>query len=121
MAQQVIAAQEEEHTQHRRWLDEVMITESRILFLEINAVVTDSSSSSCGGTTAAVQQQWSSTYRPIPNGSTAVRAELGGVCTVIRFSTFRERARAVSGRDISRPLLAELGLVGRCVAGDTEG
>ena len=32
-----------------------------------------------------------------------------------------ERARAVPGRGFSCPPLAELGLVGRCVAGDTEG
>ena len=60
-------------------------------------------------------------YRPTHNGSTAVRQKLGGICTFLRFSTFRGRARVVPGRGSSCPPLAELGLVGRCVAGDTEG
>ena len=38
----------------------------------------------------------------------------------LRFSTLRRIARAVPGRGFSCPPLAELGLVGRCVAGDTE-
>ena len=39
----------------------------------------------------------------------------------LRFSTFRGRSRAVTGRGFSCPALAELGLVGGCVAADTEG
>ena len=92
-------------------------------FLETNAVVTSSSSSSSNsGSTTAVQQQYnSSTYRPIHNGSTAVPQELGGICAFLRFSTFRGTAGAVPRRDFSCPPLAELGLLGRWVAGDTEG
>ena len=129
--------QEEEHTLHWRWLGEVMATESRFLFLETNAVVTSSSSSSSGGgsslnsrgssinssgssssgTTTAVQQQWSIRT---DQSSTAVRQELGGICTFLRFSAIRRRARAVPVRGFLCPPLADLGLVGRCVAGDTE-
>ena len=39
----------------------------------------------------------------------------------LRFSAFRERARAVPGRVFPRPPLAELGTVGRYVAGGAEG
>ena len=46
---------------------------------------------------------------------------LGGICTIFRFSTFRGEAPAVPGRGFSCPPLAELGLVGRCVAVATEG
>ena len=51
-----------------------------------------------------------------------------GFALFLRFSTFRGRARAVPGRGFSCPPLAELGLVGAelglvggCVAADTEG
>ena len=44
-----------------------------------------------------------------------------GFALFVRFSTFRGRARAVPGRGFSCPPLAELGLVGDCVAADTEG
>ena len=46
---------------------------------------------------------------------------LGGICTFLRFSTFRGRAPAVPWRGFSWPPLAELGLFGRCVAVATEG
>ena len=63
-------------------------------------------------TTAA--QQHGSTHH---SGTPVVRLELRGICTFLRFSTFRGRARAVPGRGFSRPPLADLGLVGRCIAG----
>ena len=63
-------------------------------------------------TTAA--QQHGSTHH---SGTPVVRLELRGICTSLRFSTFRGRARAVPGRGFSRPPLADLGLVGRCIAG----
>ena len=44
-----------------------------------------------------------------------------GFALFLRFSTFRDRARAVPGRGFSCPPLAELGLAGGCVAADTEG
>ena len=44
-----------------------------------------------------------------------------GFALFLRFSTFRGRARAVPGRGFSCPPLAALGLVGGCVAADTEG
>ena len=100
-----------------------MTTESRILFLETNEAVTISSSrgSGSGGTPTEVQHQWSSPYQPIRNGGTAVRQVLGGICTLLRLSTFRGRARVVPGRGFVCPPLAELGLFGRRVAEDTEG
>ena len=63
------------------------------------------------------QRQHSTHY----SGTPVVRQELGGICTFLRFSTFRGRARAVPGKGYSCPPLAELRLVGRCVAGETEG
>ena len=65
-----------------------------------------------------VAQHYGSTHH---SGTPVVRQELGGICAFLRFSTLRRRARAVPGRGVSCPPLAELGLVGRCVAGDTEG
>ena len=55
------------------------------------------------------------------NSSGALRQELGDICIFLRFSTtFRRGARTVPGRAFLYPLLAKLGLVGGCVAGDTE-
>ena len=48
------------------------------------------------------------------------RQGLGGICTFLRFSTLRGRARAVPGRGFSCPPLTELGVVGRSVVGNTE-
>ena len=119
-----VIRQEQEHTQRWHWQGQVITTESDFIFLETKAVVTttssrSSSSSGRGGTTIAVPQQWSSTYRPIHNGSTTVRQELGGFYTLLRFSTFQGRPRDVPGRSFSCRPLAELEVVGRCAAGDT--
>ena len=44
-----------------------------------------------------------------------------GFALFLRISTFRGRARAVPRRGFPYPPLVELGLVGNCVAADTEG
>ena len=84
-------------------------------------------------TITAVQQQWSSTYRPIHNCSTAVRQYApqrytcgtpGPGWDFFHFLTIVHlpgESASRPRRGFSRPPLAELGLVGRCVRGDTEG